>query len=346
MKFKNLMHIAWGITRMHALPSCRIPLSMHIVLTNRCNNRCIYCRAHKLSQTDVWTTQSLKNVICDMKKCGTRRIQFTGGEPMLRSDVGELVVFAKKLGFFVGISTNGYKVAERIDELKNVDVVFLSYDGPPLIHSRLRGKQSVGDVERALTALKREGIRVWTTTVLTTRNANHVKEIVDFALKHNIVANFNRLEFFLNPPCHLHPPFKEVQDLALKGNYRKKVFQELIQLKISGAPIGSSLQYLQNALEWPHDDRITDSTPSKRYQCWAGRAFGHLEANGMLYPCGWGVRQIPGVNVLSKGFRSAWEKLIFLQGCRSCSHACDVESNLIYSLNPSSILNAFVNLRR
>ena len=347
MEFSNCLYFAWQIGRMHLQPAYRVPLSMYIVLTNRCNNHCVYCRTDKRPQNDVWTSETLKTVMQDMKRAGTRRIHFTGGEPMLRSDLGELVTYAKKLGFFVGISTNGYQVAKRINELKGVDVVFLSYDGPPKVHSRLRGERNVGEVKSALSALKEAGIRVWTSTVLTQWNADFVEDIVDFARQHHILANFNRLEFFSKKPCCLHPHIDEVEKLVLRGDEKKKVLQRLIQLKLSGAPIGSSLEYLKNVLEWSYDDRITDSKPAKHYQCWAGRAYGHLEANGTLYSCGWAALwRLPGINVLEERFQPAWEKLMPINGCQSCSHACGVENNLIFSLNISSILNAFVQLSR
>ncbi len=344
MKFSEVAYFGCQIIKMHLQPKRRIPLSMYIVLTNRCNNHCVYCRTHNLPQEDLWNTEILKSVMLEMKKSGVRRVQFTGGEPMLRDDIGEIIAYAKSLGFFVGISTNGYKVSERIDELRDVDVVFLSYDGPDKVHSRLRGKNNLEDVKSALVALKSKGIRVWTTTVLTRWNVNFIKDIVNFSRKHNILANFNRLEFFSDYPCYLHPHIKEVEELVLRGDERKRAFQELINLKLSGAPIGSSLKYLKSVLEWPYDERITDSRPSKSYKCWAGRAYGHLNSDGKLYSCGWGSGSVLGVDVLKEGFKSAWSKLVPLNNCQSCSHACGVENNLIFSLNFSVILNAFRQL--
>jgi len=345
MKFKDVAYFGWQIMRMHLQPRFRVPLIVHIVLTNRCNSNCIYCRTHKLSQQDVWTTDSLKKILAEMKQNGVRRIHFTGGEPMMRTDLGELITYAKRLGFFVGVTTNGYQVAKRINELKGIDVVFLSYDGPDQVHSRLRGEQNVEEVKSALLALKSAGIQVWTTTVLTCWNVNFIEDIIDFARQHHILANFNRLEFFSKPPAYLHPLIDEVQELVLRGDEKKKAFQKLIQLKSSGAPIGSSFAYLKNALEWPYDDRITDSKPSKLFECWAGRAGAHLETDGRLYACGWDVGMVSGVNVLKEGFKTAWEKIVPSNNCKSCSHACNVESNLIFSLNISSILNAFIHLR-
>lgn len=347
MKFNDFLCFGWQIGRMHLQPTYRVPSSMYIVLTNRCNNRCVYCRTQGLPQIDIWTTESLRKTISEMKACGTRRIHLTGGEPMLRPDIGEIITYAKELGIFVGISTNGYQVAERINELKGIDVVFLSYDGPPEVQAQLRGGNSVEEVRSALAALKRAGICTWTTTVLTKLNVDSIEEIVQFANKHNILANFNRLEFFLKPPAYLHPLADEVQDLILGESEQKEAFQKLIQLKSSGAPIGSSSEYFKSVVEWPYADKVTDSKHSKRYRCWAGRAYGHLDTDGMLYPCGWAALwKFPGLNVLEEGFKSAWEKMKLLDGCQSCSHACGVENNLIFSLNIPSIVNAFVNLRK
>ena len=348
MRFNDLAYFGWQIGRMHIQPRYRAPLSIYIVLTNRCNNRCVYCRTYQLPQDDVWTTKSLKKVLCEMRECGTWRLQLTGGEPMMRQDLGEIIAYAKRLGFFVGISTNGYQIAKRIDELKGVDVVFLSYDGPPEVHARLRGKDNVKDVESALSALKAAGIRVWTTTVLTKWNKDSVEDIVNFAKSNKILANFTRLEFVSNPDYKLHPWIEDIKELVLSTQERKEIFRKLIRLKASGAPIGSSFSYLKSVLEWPYNNRITDSHYVKRYRCWAGRAYGHLEANGMLYPCGWDALRGNnlGINVLEKGFRFAWENLIPSNDCQSCSHACGVENNLIFSLNFSSIWNAFKNLKK
>lgn len=347
MRLSESAYFLGQIARMHLQPNYRVPLSVYVVLTYRCNNSCVYCRVHDLPQKDIWTTESLKVVFAEMKACGVKRLHLTGGEPMLRQDIGEIIRYAKDLDFFVGMSTNGFEIVNRIRELKGIDIVFLSYDGPPGIHARLRGKNSAEEVKSALRALKKAGIRVWTSTTLTRWNVDCIDDIVGFARQNNILANFNRLEFFLKPPGYLHPYIDEVKDLVLREEERKNAFRKLIKLKLAGAPIGSSLEYLKNSLEWLYDDQVTDTKSSKRYQCWAGRAFGHLDVDGTLYACGYAaLRKLPKANVLEKGFRSAWNKLPFLKECKSCSHACGVENNLLFSLNISSIFNAFIQLHR
>lgn len=345
MKLAQLVKFGAQVSRINMQKSYRIPLSIHLVLTNRCNLKCTYCRTHDLPQKDVWTTEALKGVIGQMAACGTERIHFTGGEPTLRDDLGEIINYAKNLGVFVTFVTNGTNIPQRINDIKNVDVVFLSYDGVPEAHGQIRGEKNVEQIELALNALKEAGIKTWITVVLTKLNAHRLDEIINFVKTHNIKANFTRLEFFKEEPYHLHPMLKDVDNLTLRGEERIKVFKKLIQLKKKGAPIASTFEYLKNGMEWPYDDIIYDSAPSKRYTCMAGRAYGHLEANGMLYSCGTGVTRVEGQSVFQKGgFQSAWEKVDLIHNCNSCSHACGVESNLIFSLNPNSILNHLQNL--
>lgn len=331
---------------MHLQPSRRVPLSVHIGLTSRCNNRCRYCRFDRLPKEKEWTTEELLEVLEEMRKTGTRRVQFTGGEPMLRNDLGLILSRAKSLGMFVGLSTSGFQVADRCEELMPVDIVQLSYDGPPEVHAYLRGEKSVEEARTALQALLDHNIRVWTTTVLTTVNAPYIDKIVEYAREHGIVANFVLLDFFDDPKGHFHPAFDEIKDLLLTGEERKKALQKLIALKKAGAPLGNSLPYFRNALEWPHEDRVTSSEPSSRYRCWAGRATAHLEADGKLYACGMGVGRVPGVDVLEIGFKEAWEHIESLPNCRSCTMACGVEANLLFSLNWSSIVNWLKLIRK
>jgi len=300
-----------------------------------------------LPKEDNLTTGIIKRILKEMKECGTLRVQFTGGEPMMREDLGDLITFAKNLGLFVGISTNGWQVAKRIKELTKLDVVFLSYDGPADIHSHLRGPSSVEEVHSAIYALKSAGIRIWTTTVLTRLNIEFIDEIVEFAQREGIVANFNRLEYFQEEISQLHPFIGKIKDLIPSDDEIRKAFKRLIKLKKAGKPVGSSLDYLRSVLEWNDYDKITDSSPSYLYDCWAGRAYGHIEANGLLYSCGWDVfRKRAGADLLNQSFSLAWSQISSSLGCKSCSHACGVENNLIFSLNKSAIFNAILQLGR
>ena len=101
----------------------------------------------------------------------------------------------------------------------------------------------------------------------------------------------------------------------------------------------------QNALDWPYDDRVTSPEPSPLYRCWFGRAVAHLEADGNLYACGMGVGRVPGLDIREMGFKEAWQQLQPLPDCNSCTMACGVEANLLFSLNINVIYNWFKQLK-
>jgi len=339
MKPSAAWYFARKILGMRLRPGWRVPLSVHLSLTNRCSNRCLYCRFDRLPQKDAWTTGSLLRVLSEMKAAGTRRVQFTGGEPMLREDLGAVLRAAKSLGMFVGLSTNGREVAERISELRPADIVQVSYDGPPAVHALLRGKKSAGEALSAIDALQEEGIPVWTNTVLTTLNAGCVDEIVAFAQARGFPANFVLLDYFDEPRGHFHPARSEIDRLVLSGAARRKTLERLIDLKRSGAPVGGSLPYFENALDWTAEGGVTSPNPSPLYRCWAGRATAHLEADGKLYACGMGVGREAGEDVIRAGFAAAWARIRPLPHCLSCTMACGVEANLLFSLNPRAVWN-------
>lgn len=264
---------------------------------------------------------------------------------MLRRDLGVVVEAAKKLGFFIGVSTNGFQIPIRIEELRPVDLVQISYDGPAEVHGYLRGEESVKETNDAIDALLSHNIPIWINTVLTTVNASCLDQIVEFARKRGIAANFVLLDYFTDPQAHFHPSLQAVEDLRLMGRERRQVLQRLIDIKKEGGPVAGSIPYFENALYWPHEDRVTSSDPSPLYTCWFGKAIAHLEADGKLYPCGMGVGRMPGLDVLSMGFSRAWKALEPLPNCRSCTMACGVEANLLFSLNWRVILNWIKQLR-
>ena len=78
---------------------------------------------------------------------------------------------------------------------------------------------------------------------------------------------------------------------------------------------------------------------SRRYRCLASRASCELMPDGMLYSCGWSMIRRPGVSVRDHGFAGAFARLEPMPDCRSCASSCELESNLIFSLNARTVLN-------
>ena len=90
---------------------------------------------------------------------------------------------------FVGLSTSGYQVAARLEELKELDLVQLSLDGSADVHERQRGKGSYAVALGALEALDAAGIPCWTTTVLTGENLSAIDDLLDVARRRKVGAS-------------------------------------------------------------------------------------------------------------------------------------------------------------
>ncbi|MBU2221532.1 MAG: radical SAM protein, partial [Candidatus Omnitrophica bacterium] len=133
------------------------PHSCSIVLLTKCLFKCKMCEMWKSNEeinavsTDEWKSfiSSLENVLD-----GPRELVFSGGEPLLRKDIFELINFGSKRGFKTLMPSNGYlideNVAKQIAE-SGLTEIFISLDSiNPQTHDFLRGMP--GAYERVMRA--------------------------------------------------------------------------------------------------------------------------------------------------------------------------------------------------
>lgn len=344
-RIKTYFHLLWHSLRLRWDPNHRAPLTVNIQITNQCPNSCLYC-SYKRDEPDLLTLDILKKVFQDIWMIGGRRINLTGGEPLLRNDLKDIVRSAKEVGFFISISTSGAQVDKQLDALCQCDRVMLSFDGPPEIRKFLCGDDSIYETETAINLFRRYNIPFWTTTVLTRVNIPYIDWIVDHAQDNSSQANFVLLMTQPEDGIRFHPSIEEVKDLMPNDKEYRDAIKQLIDLKKKGSPIGSSLPYLQEMLNWSDYTRIYSSKHSPHYRCLAGRASCELLANGLLYSCGWGINLVPGISILEAGFNDAFYKLQFIPNCNSCVSSCQLESNLIFSLNSAAILNWLIKIKK
>jgi len=110
------------------LPRQILPLLANINLTERCNARCITCDYWKNKPEDRITTQRACHLINELLSINVRNLRFTGGEPLLRADLFEILSSVDGARFNkVVLATNGLllkKYAEKINEsiITNVTV--------------------------------------------------------------------------------------------------------------------------------------------------------------------------------------------------------------------------------
>ncbi len=107
-------------------------LSLRITLTNRCNVNCIYCHHDGMRSSKNEMTPDEIYKICQIaKRIGVRKIRLSGGEPLIRKDIVEIVSKISSIGFNdISITTNGILLEKYAKDLKEagLDRVNISLD--------------------------------------------------------------------------------------------------------------------------------------------------------------------------------------------------------------------------
>ena len=127
---------------------------MKIYITNACNLRCVHCfiRADMPLPNEL-TTNEIKKLINNFSNYGGKILTITGGEPLVRRDIFEILKFAKDNNLFVVLLTNGTLVNENNANqlVKYVDQIQISIDGPnEETHDAIRG---VGTFKKTMKAI-------------------------------------------------------------------------------------------------------------------------------------------------------------------------------------------------
>src|SRR4030042_3442876 len=131
------------------------PVYVQWISTYKCNFRCPHCgTAAGTPRQDELKTEEIIKALDSLAELGCKIFSVTGGEPLLREDIFEVLSYAKKKGMSVGIVTNGYVTEEYLPQLKNVglDSVLVSIDGHGENHEKIRGTK--GSYEKCLKSLE------------------------------------------------------------------------------------------------------------------------------------------------------------------------------------------------
>ncbi len=150
-------------------------------VTSRCNQECRYCRGPQGIEDEADTATAVE-IVRKIHSFGTQRIVFTGGDPLLRTDIGLLIRLAKELGLEVALSTTGDELSYGL--LRGygrwIDLISLPIDGPSEeISSRTKKPGHFEDILGDLDMLKEfTAIDVKMATPVTRHNIDSVPAIV------------------------------------------------------------------------------------------------------------------------------------------------------------------------
>jgi radical SAM protein with 4Fe4S-binding SPASM domain len=291
-----------------------VPLSVHMDITWRCNERCVHCYLDHDVKGEMGT-EEIKGVLRQLEDSGTFFLSISGGEPLLRRDCFEILEYARELQFNVKLKTNavmiGPKEAERIRQLGIEQVQISIYSNRPEIHDAIT--KLPGSLRRSLDAIRRlraQGVKVSITNVLMQQNFSDTRAVRQLAKELDV-------QFVIDPT--ITPKLngdRSIVSLGLSSSALKEVFhtEEFVgDVDEFCAPVSTV------------DDNVLDG-----YSCSAGHTLCYVSPFGDVYPC---VQfPMPCGNLREQSFREIWRASTALNELRSiqvrdlptcshCSHA-------------------------
>ncbi len=163
---------------------------LRVSVTDKCNLRCVYCMPLEgmdwLRRDELLSYEEIESIVRTMAGMGLRRVRITGGEPLVRRDLPELV---RKISAVPGIddlslSTNAVLLADQADALRaaGVERLNVSLDSlqPDRVDAIARRPNSFGRIMEGLDAAEEAGFSPIKINVVLIRGQND-DEIEEFA---------------------------------------------------------------------------------------------------------------------------------------------------------------------
>lgn len=167
--------------------TARPPLWLLAELSYRCPLHCVFCSnpVDYARHRDELDTASWKRVLGEARALGAVQLGFSGGEPLLRDDLEELVAHARGLGFYSNLITSGVGLtAARARALKaaGLDHIQLSFqDSTPELNDFLSSTRTFELKSKVAAIIKAEGYPMVLNCVMHRYNLPHVERIIEMA---------------------------------------------------------------------------------------------------------------------------------------------------------------------
>src|SRR5262249_35634827 len=163
------------------------PLALIAELTHRCPLHCVYCSnpLELAARVDELPTETWSRVFREAAQLGVLQADLTGGEPLARTDIQDLVRSARAAGLYVNLITSGLpldqaKLAQLVEA--GLDHVQLSFQGAQEDSAHeISGTKSHPQKLRVLEWLKKVRVAVTINFVIHRRNIDQIEPMLEIA---------------------------------------------------------------------------------------------------------------------------------------------------------------------
>ena len=245
-------------------------------ITNRCNFRCRHCAFDSgITSMNEMSLGELEKILRETKELGGEKIDITGGEALVREDVGEIIGLGKSLGYRMELVTNGYLLnSERLKRLRELKVegIAISLDGSTAEKYNLirrKDKVTFDKVTNTIQEVQRSGFYTKINTTVFSSNLEDLGRIVELA--QNLGAD--ELGFYYFTPIGRGSRNSELVADPLK--WLNFIRTELPRYNNGKMKISLEVPLIETE-KWKPD-----------YGCLAQREQSHLQVlpDGKAYPC-------------------------------------------------------------
>jgi SynChlorMet cassette radical SAM/SPASM protein ScmF len=180
--------------------------TIYFYITNSCNLACAHCWLSMdggKSQEEELTAREIADILDQALPLGLESIKITGGEPLLRGDIAEIVAHADELGVATRIESNAMLLDEAVacalGQSSGLNHIAVSLDGAtPESHAMLRGSRSSFDrAVRGIERLVEHGVPVQIISCLHRGNLEEMADLIDLAARLGVAS------FKINPITHM-----------------------------------------------------------------------------------------------------------------------------------------------
>ena len=225
-------------------------------LTEKCNIKCLHCYQTGLDQDELSPDEAKETITEIMDTLNIWRtaygldfspsVNITGGEPLLRKDLFDVLISFIDGGFDAFLLTNGILIdSEKANKLSRTGVkgVQVSIEGPEEVHDSIRGVNSFTASVKGIKHLLDAGLEVTLNATLSRLNAEHLADMIELASGLGV----RRLGFSRLVPSGRG---RSLSDEILKTREVRKLYEKIFSIVpengleiVTGDPVASQFRY-------------------------------------------------------------------------------------------------------
>jgi len=168
-------------------PHGRSVNSLRISVTQRCNFDCFFC--HQEGESNPGGEMSpgeIEAIVSVAAELGINKVKLTGGEPLLRDDITEIVRRIDPYVDEVSMTTNGYGLAEKACDLRDAGLMRVNislHSTRPDVFCKIIGREALTEVRRGIAAALECGLRPVKLNMVVMKGVNdgEFQDMVDFS---------------------------------------------------------------------------------------------------------------------------------------------------------------------